>query len=260
MEKLRSLRESFLQLIYPDHAACMGCGDLAGTEDGWLCGECLEALKALSMADRVICSRCGSELRSNGKCYNCTAWPADAVRISRYCVGYGHPVDEAVMKMKYSGVYRMTKWMAREMTPLLKAEEFGEIDMLVPVPMHPKRLRERGMNHALCLAQEISLLSGIPVWTGLQRVVNTKQQAKLKGEERKQSLQGAFSLNADAGQAAGKRVILVDDVITTGTTVNSCARVLYAAGAAFVGSVAYAGHLSAAENTESENDDKHYAK
>jgi len=260
VEKLRSLKESILQLLYPDHAVCMGCGDLAGTEEDWLCTECREELKQLYMQGRPLCVRCGSVVRNGQKCRNCADWPADAVQLSRYCVGYDHPVDAAIMKMKYDGVYRMTKWMAQDMAELIASDEYGSTDLLVPVPMHPKRLRERGRNHALCLSQEISHLNGIPVWTGLHRVVNTKQQARLKGEERKQALRGAFAVAEDAGQIAGKRIVLIDDVITTGTTVNSCARVLYAKGVSCVCAAAWAGHLSAAEKTDVQKGEEPYAK
>ncbi|MBQ4084981.1 MAG: ComF family protein [Clostridia bacterium] len=259
MQKIRSVWDSILQLVYPDHAVCMGCGDLAGTQEGWLCPECEEAMEELKMEDREICPRCGME-RKGGRCRNCEDWPDDAVQIARYCYGYAYPIDACVMKMKYTGVYRMTEWMGERMAELLEQGAFGRIDLLVPVPMHPSRLRERGRNHAQCLAEEISRINGVPVFNGLGRSVNTKQQARLKGDERRRALQGAFSLDTDAGQIAGKRIVLIDDVITTGTTVNSCAKILYANGAERVCAAAFAGHLSAAENTVRNRSGKDYAK
>ncbi|MDO4740336.1 MAG: ComF family protein [Eubacteriales bacterium] len=243
MQKFREIRESVLQLLYPEQAVCVGCGDLSGIGGRWLCEDCARALEALSMQDRRICPRCGVE--TDGACTHCADWPADAVAAVRYCYGYAHPVDAAVMEMKYSGVYRMTGWMAERMLGLLEGGAFGRVDRLVPVPMHPARLRERGRNHALSLAQELSRLSGVPVFTGLARVRNTKQQARQKGEARRKGMEGAFALRSGAEQIIGKRLLLIDDVVTTGTTVNSCAKVLYANGAACVSAAAFAGHLSA---------------
>lgn len=261
MERLRGIKESLLMLLYPDHAVCMGCGDLAGTEEGWLCEECMEQLETLSMQDRHLCDRCGSPVKQGRRCRDCADWPDDGVQIARYCYGYDHPVDEAVRQMKYTGVYRMTEWMGGKVAELLDQGAYGRTDLLVPVPMHPARMRERGRNHALCIAQEVSRVTGVPVWTGLRRIRNTKQQARLKGDVRKSAMAGAFSVDPkDVHELIGKRIVLIDDVITTGATVNSCARALYANGAACVCAAAFAGHLSAAENTDVQSGSKDYTK
>lgn len=246
MEKLRRTGASVLEMLYPGQARCMGCGDLAGTDEHWLCAECLEKLGALSLGRGPICPRCGVSLE-DARCRNCADWPADGVRIARFSYGYAFPVDHVVQQMKYSGVYNMTGWMGEKIALLCKEGRFGPVDALVPVPMHPARERDRGRNHAFCLARAVSSCVGIPVWNGLCRTRNTGQQARRKGEERRRAMQGTFGLHTDAASPVGKRFLLIDDVITTGATVNACAAVLYAAGAQSVCAAAFSGHISAPE-------------
>lgn len=260
MEKIRNFAKSVLDLLYPDHAQCMGCGELTGTEEGWLCEECAETIKELSMLERTLCMRCGQEIQKGRVCDNCGDWPDDGVFAARYCYGYAEPVSRAVRQMKYAGVSRMMEWMGGEMAALIERGDFGTVDLLVPVPMHPARVRERCRNHAQCIAEALSRETGIPEWDGLARIRNTKQQARRKGEKRKTAMEGAFSVQGDTKVIAGKRILLVDDVITTGATVNSCARVLYACGAECVCAAAFAGHLSVQENTDDAKRPEGYTK
>ncbi len=250
MEKLRAFGQDLLELLYPRHARCMGCGDLTGTEEGWLCDECREHFVELSTDGLDVCEKCGMPLYGTKKCFSCSDWPGDGLALARFAYGYAHPVSEVVQEMKYRGVYRMTQWMGEEIAQVLEMGCFGHIDALVPVPMHPMRQRDRGRNHALCLAQEAGKKAGIPVWDILVRTRNTKQQARLKGEKRLHSLDGAFAVKQGAPELSEMRIVVIDDVITTGATANGCARVLYAAGAANVCAAAFAGHLPAQEKRE----------
>ena len=114
------------------------------------------------------------------------------------------------------------------------------VDVLVPVPLHSRRLRERGYNQSALLAAEVGKRNGLPVVTdSLVRLRHTKAQVKTAGaEERQRNLAGAFGCrNAKLG---GRRVLVVDDVCTTGATLNSCAIALRAAGAASVWGLALA--------------------
>ena len=124
-------------------------------------------------------------------------------------------------------------------------QPFDRPDALVPVPMHPRRERRRGFNHALLLARCLGAQQGIEVReTSLARVKNTRQQARLSGARRRSALNGVLR----AQGVAGMRILLVDDVLTTGATACACARALFAAGARDVQLIAVAG--ATAKNME----------
>lgn len=243
MERLRRIGDELLELLYPSHACCMGCGDLAGTDDGWLCEECKESLNALYLLDAHVCERCGTPIQNQCPCGVCSDWPRDGLRLARFAYGYAPPASQLIRKMKYHSVYRMAEWMGESIGKTIQMGVFGPVDALIPVPMHPKRLHERGRNHALCLAQAASRYTGVPVIEALARVRNTKQQARMQWEKRKASLDAAFSLCVAADSIQDMHLVLIDDVITTGTTANACARVLRATGAKSVCAAAFAGHF-----------------
>jgi ComF family protein len=105
------------------------------------------------------------------------------------------------------------------------------IDMVIPVPLHPKRLRQRGFNQALLLAHGMSVKYGIPLdYDNLARVKATRPQVELTGVERVKNVAGAFSLKFPE-IVKSKHILLIDDVFTTGATMNECAGVLKSAGA-----------------------------
>jgi len=109
-----------------------------------------------------------------------------------------------------------------------------DIDVVIPIPLHTKRLRQRGFNQALLLAHAMSTASSIPLsWDNLVRVRPTRPQVELTGEERIKNVAGAFAVRR-LNEITAKRVMLVDDVFTTGATMNECAAVLKDAGAAQV--------------------------
>lgn len=111
----------------------------------------------------------------------------------------------------------------------------GRADLLVPVPLHPRRQRERGFNQAALLAERVGRVWGRPVIaSALVRTMATPPQTELSGEARRRNVRGAFAV-VRPRQVAGRRVLLIDDVMTTGATVEACAAPLRGAGAAEVG-------------------------
>ncbi len=145
---------------------------------------------------------------------------------------YEGSLQEAIHRWKYEGKTYLTpffaKWMVEGLYRHWKADLF---DLLIPVPLHKQRLRERGFNQALFLVKELSDRTGIPY---LKRVLQKKRptvpQANLSGEEREKEVRGAFLVIARE-KVEGKSILLVDDVYTTGATVRECSKVLIAAGA-----------------------------
>ena len=148
-------------------------------------------------------------------------------------VGYFEgSLREAVHQFKYRPCRSLGKplgeWMAD------KVRLVTDLDMVIPVPLHNQRLKERGFNQALLLAHEMSLAHHIPLsLDNLYRTRPTRPQVELSGAERIRNVAGAFALRRP-GEVADKRLIIVDDVFTTGATMNECAAVLKDAGAAQV--------------------------
>jgi ComF family protein len=108
---------------------------------------------------------------------------------------------------------------------------FPAIDLVVPVPLHSRRLRERGFNQSLLLARQVSKRRSIPLnFTALDRIRQTRPQTRLSGPERHKNVRGAFEVNAP-GAVAGRKILLIDDVFTTGATIQECTESLLDAGA-----------------------------
>jgi ComF family protein len=152
--------------------------------------------------------------------------------IARALGAYEGSLQEAIHHWKYEGKMNLTLFFAEWMTEGVKRYwESDFFDLLIPVPLHPQRLRERGFNQALLLVKELSWRTGIPYRkTLLQKKKPTVPQVKLSGAEREKGLKGAFHVIGKE-ELVGKSILLVDDVYTTGATVNECSKVLSRGGA-----------------------------
>lgn len=151
-------------------------------------------------------------------------------------------MDGAVEQLVYSLKYRNLRAAAPDMGRLLAeylASNPMPADVLMPVPLHGRRERERGYNQAALLARELSKHTGVPMETRvLRRTRNTPPQVSMKSQEdRRRNMDGAFGC---AGNAAGLSVLLIDDVVTTGSTMSACAKALKSAGALSVWGLALA--------------------
>lgn len=217
-EKTERLGLAALKLVYPTRAVCMGCDSQAGFDREWLCDDC-----RMELAKRWVGA--APPQKDSG------------IDGAAFAYLYGGPAGGMVRHMKYQGVRRLADPMARAMASALALIQPTGAECVVPVPMHPKRLRQRGFNHAALLAEKLGGLAGLPVCEALARVRNTPQQARLSDEERLKNLTGAFAL---AQPVAGRRLLLVDDVCTTGATAAGCAQALKEGGAAAVYLVCFA--------------------
>ncbi len=149
------------------------------------------------------------------------------------------PARRLVHRLKYSDRAELARpigrWMARA-----GAELLAEADLLVPVPLHPLRLWRRRFNQAAALAREISRQTGVPCDSGsLKRVKATKSQVGLSRAQRAENMQGAFRV-AEGQDLKGRRIVLVDDVLTSGATLNAASRILLRAGAERVDALVFA--------------------
>ena len=138
-----------------------------------------------------------------------------------------HPIQRVIHRMKYADQPEIGYALGRQAAMEWQyADFFGEIDVIMPIPLHPKRLRERGYNQAEYIARGISEITGIPVdTTHLKRVRNTPKQAMLEGEERVKNVASAFEVNHPE-ELADQHILLVDDLITTGETMKACIKAM----------------------------------
>lgn len=226
--------ECFLQLLFPRR--CPVCDDIVTPMGEKICPGCLGKLRPVSPP---WCMKCGKKLPGEGEyCSGCMQKRHDFVR-GRGLYEYGSAAI-SIYRFKYGNRQEYGDFFGEQM-----AECLGDFvrsvrpDALIPVPLHRKRLAARGYNQAQLLAEAMGRRLGLPVRSDfLIRVKNTRPLKSENPEERQNNLKKAF--NIARNDVKLKRVILVDDIYTTGSTVDEAARTLKAAGAEEVYFVALA--------------------
>lgn len=230
MSVLRYLQELFL-LRERRCALCLA--PYVPQEDAPFCPACLDALLH---QPRGWCPRCGQRMQAEGAhvCGRCLQWPPPWQDF--FMLGlYEQALREALVRGKFRAdsavLQALGRLLGRKVRDAGAAHPDGSYDAVVPMPLHPARLRQRGFNQCQELARPLSALLGVPIREGLlTRVVDTAHQMGLSAKARRRNLRGAFS----AGEVEGLRILLLDDVLTTGTTLRKASAALAAAGA-FVG-------------------------
>lgn len=204
---LKRLGEPLLDILFP--RACAGCGRI----DHDLCPSCQRQI--LRPAAPLLIDHPPS--------------PLTAAAAAAHHTGI---VREVIQTLKYDARPQLGSTLGERVFIALKQLSWN-IDLIVPVPLHASRLRERGYNQSQRIAATVAAMSGIPLSTSsLIRTRATRSQVGLSGPERRQNLLNAFTaISADVSQ---RRILLIDDVFTTGSTLSACATALHNAGAASV--------------------------
>ncbi len=224
--KLRSLvsiiRDGALALLFPSR--CIGCN----REGEFLCQSCHASLPRLTLP---FCELCAQPIVSGARCRRCLDGPLaiDGIRAPFLMTG---TVRDTIHRLKYDDLRALAPVLARLLADYLESNPIpGEL--LMAVPIHSRRERRRGYNQSLLLAQELSKRIGVPVKAGLKRHKDSPPQARSQSmEERRANVRDAFAFQG--GELDSKNVLLIDDVCTTGATLDACARVLRDAGAGAV--------------------------
>ena len=203
-------------------SSCVLCG--AGTMGGRLCAGCDAQLPRLSSGR---CAVCALPLAGTAVCGACLDHPPSYDTVSAE-YAYAFPIDALIHAYKYGGDLSLAPLLAAALVRNARAA----VDAIIPMPLAPARLRERGFNQAHELARHVGRALRLPIIAnGCRKVTETPPQAALPWKERARNVRGAFVCDVDL---AGQRVAVVDDVMTTGATLNELARNLKRAGAVHV--------------------------
>jgi len=216
---LHAWAKALLNLLYPPH--CVVC-ERGGA---WLCADCTADVALLPAP---WCPHCGRPTNAPQLCAACRAQPSYLMGI-RSVGYYATPLREAVHALKYEGVRVLAEPLA-ELLMAFWSRSALPVSVIVPVPLHRSRSRYRGYNQAMLLARAFGRRAGMPVVAEcLVRSRATRSQVGLNAEERRANVRDAFVCNNEA--LRGERVLLMDDVFTTGATLEACAQALLEGGA-----------------------------
>jgi ComF family protein len=234
VRKIDSLYDAALALLYPQ--ACIVCRTQGvwARADGVACAACWHKTRIFSGED-TMCWKCGAlaagtvseEERASVRCHHCEM---EAFTAARACGKYEGALRGSMLALKREP--HVASRLARLMFELQQRAPLDTATRVVPVPLHPDRMRERGFNQASVLAVALTRRTGLPLdESSLVRTLHTaRHRAGMDASARRESVHKAFAVRRPR-LIEGEHILLVDDVFTTGATVSSCATALRAAGA-----------------------------
>ena len=225
LARLRYVADAGLALLFPP--VCVGCGRLGEP----FCASCAQRVEA---TPHPQCARCGfPQAVPTVRCSHCAHYGADSLRLTRAAALHTTPLREAIHAFKYDSQPELAPLLARYLVAVYAEPPWSTlpqpISAVVPVPLHRERLEERGYNQSALLAMSFCRAVALPMQPSwITRTRETRHQVGLGPSERHVNVQGAFAATAEV---AGERLLLVDDVYTTGATLHACAVAAMAAGA-----------------------------
>jgi ComF family protein len=231
---LSFVQRALSDLFFP--RTCSFCDSPHVGVDSCLCETCRDSLRFLTHS---VCHTCGLPVpgvadAETATCGRCLTQPP-RYTMARYGTYYEGPLKDALVRFKYHAALHTGPGLSELLIQAFHRHfDESEFDVIVPVPIHLNKLRQRGFNQALVLAQRLSAETGIPLnRTTLKKMKDTPPQVGLTRRERLTNLKGAFGISKPA-VIRDRRVLLVDDVATTGSTIAECSRTIVSEKAARV--------------------------
>lgn len=219
-----------IKYVLPDR--CLMCGKVIDSRNS-ICADCFEKITFIT---KPYCPRCGRpfistfEADENTLCVDCLT-KKEPFRLCRSAIVYDEFSKKLLLNFKFADHIENKKLFAKWLLLACKDIVSAGVDMIIPVPLHYTRLLKRKYNQSAVLANELSFLTGVPAeYSVLKKIKSTLPQAKCNGKKRKVNVRNAFSI-VQSEKIKGKRVVLIDDIFTTGSTMKECAKVLLKAGA-----------------------------
>lgn len=226
MGEIKHIFEKVLNVLFPQDIKCMFCGEEVNESEFCLCDKCAQNVERCEK----VCNCCGSVLKSESKyCLICLNNKRE-FDFARAPYVYKGKVITAVHNFKYNGAKYLAKPFAKSMLSSFNELNslVGGFDFIIPVPMHKDKLKKRKYNQAKLLAEEVSKLVNLPVYDEIViKVKNTESQTKLSRQDRFKNMKDVFKIT-DKRKVKGKNILIVDDILTTGATTESMAKLLKA--------------------------------
>lgn len=224
--KFKDVLSKITNVIFPDNITCFICGEDCDKESEVdICSRCEHDLP---YNNGKICLRCGNALDSNDSCSNCKFTKHYFVK-ARAPFIYDGEIRSAIQRLKFNGEKYIAKSLAYYLVSAYRQLEV-DADYIVPIPASSKRLKQRGYNQAELLARELASKVGVACSINLVKSIDTAKQSNVNISERKSNVENVFTVK-DRKLFKGKIIVLVDDVFTTGATVDSASKALRKAGA-----------------------------
>lgn len=227
--KLNKIIDELLSIVYPKR--CPTCMNIIPiNEEERICDSCIEELPYVT---EPRCKKCSKPLdnETNDLCYDCTKNEHSYSRGWALWL-YTGDIKNALKRFKYNNNSNYGKIFSKEVVTLYKKEiEEVSIDLIIPVPLHPKKQKKRGYNQAAIIGSNIAESLNISYSSNyVTRIIDTKDQKNLSDKERVHNMKKAFKI-VDPNQIKHKRVLICDDIYTTGNTINSLSKELLENGA-----------------------------
>ncbi len=225
---MNDLLKKLVDFILPPR--CLICGKVIGS-DSSLCADCFSKVNFIS---KPYCAHCGrplSDVRNNELCCTACLKSKSPFRLCRSAVAYDSFSKKLILDFKFTdrleNKYLLSRWLFMAGEDIWKQN----IDLIIPVPLHYSRLFKRKYNQSAVLAKELSKLSRIPAdYKSLKKIKHTLPQIQCDGKQRIKNVRNAFEITLPEN-IKGKRIVLIDDVYTTGATLKECAKALKKQGA-----------------------------